>query len=86
MLKNFSQIWIDGSNLVQKDSIQKHLNGEAHKKANNLKQRKTLGGEEFNDKVVKSTPIGRGLSKMAEKYFGTLRISFNSAYFQVKQV
>ena len=85
MLKNFSQIWIDGSNLVKKDSIQKHLNGEGHKKANDLKQRKTLGGEEFNDKVVKSSPIGSGLSKMAEKDFETLRIFFNSVYYLVKQ-
>ena len=72
-LKNFSHIWINGSNSV-KDSIQKHLNGKAYKKANDLQQRKTIHGAELNDKVVKSTLVGRGLSKMAEKDLETLRI------------
>ena len=66
------------------DSI-KHLNGETHKKANGLERRITLCGAEFNDKVVKSTPIGKGLSKMAKKDLETLRICFNSAYYLVKQ-
>ena len=70
---------------MKKDSIQKHLNGQAHKKANDLERRITLGGVEFNDKVLKSTPIGRGLSKMAEKDLEALRICFNSAYYLVKQ-
>ena len=69
-----SRTWINGSNSVKKDSIQKHLNGKAHKKANDLQQRKTIHGAELNDKVVKSTLVGRGLSKMAEKDLETLRI------------
>ena len=84
-LKNFSQIWINGSNLVKKDFIQKHSNDEALKKANDLEQRKTLGGAKFIDKVVKDTPIWRGLSKMTEKDFETLRVCFNSANYLVKQ-
>ena len=75
-LKNFSQIWINGSNLV-KDFIQKHSNDEALKKANELEQRKTLDGAEFIDKVVKA--------KMTEKDLETLRVSFNSANYLVKQ-
>ena len=38
--KAFTQIWIDGSKSVKKDSIQKHLNREAHKKANKLEQKR----------------------------------------------
>ena len=34
--KTFTQIWIDGSKSVKIDFIQKHLNGEAYKKANEL--------------------------------------------------
>ena len=81
-LKNFSQIWIDDFNLVKKDSVQKHLNGKAHKKPNNLEQRKTLGGAEFNDKVVKRTPIGEDSQKWQKKI---LRSCFNFALYLVKQ-
>ena len=42
-LKTFTQIWIDGSKSVKKDSIQKHLNGEAHKKANELEVQRESG-------------------------------------------
>ena len=38
----------------------------------------------FKKKVVKDTPIGRGLTKMGEKDLETLRICFNSAYYLVK--
>ena len=39
----------------------------------------------FKKKVVKDTPIGRGLTKMGEKDLETLRICFNSAYYLLKQ-
>ena len=39
--KTFTQIWINGLKSVKKDSIQKHLNGEANKKANELEQKTT---------------------------------------------
>ena len=83
--KTFPQIWIDGSKSVKKDSIQKHLNREAHKKANELEQKRQLGAMGFKEKVVKDTLIGRGLTKMGEKDLETLRICFNSAYYLVKQ-
>ena len=50
-----------------------------------LEQRKTLGGAELNDIVVKSTPIGRGLLKIAENDLEKLRTCFNSADYLVKQ-
>ena len=83
--KTFTQIWINGSKSVKKDSIQKHLNGEAHKKANELEEKRQLGVVGFSEKVVKNTPIGRGLTKMEEKDLETLRICFNLAYYLVKQ-
>ena len=82
-LKTFTQILIDGLRSVKKDSIQKHLNREAHKKANELEP-KRLGAGGFKEEVVKDTPIGRGLTKMGEKDLETLRICFNSAYYLVK--
>ena len=83
--KTFTQIWIDGLKSVKKDSIQKHLNREAHKKANKLEQKRQLGDAGFKEKVVKDTPIRRGLTKIGEKDLETLRICFNSAYYLVKQ-
>ena len=80
--KTFTQIWINGSKSVKKDSIQKHLNREAH---NKLEQKKQLGAVGCKEKVVKDTPIGRGLTKKGEKDLETLRICFNSAYYLLKQ-
>ena len=73
------------SSYLHTNSIQKHLNGEAHKKANELEQKRQLGAVGFKEKVVKDTPIGRGFTKMGEKDLETLRICFNSAYCLVKQ-
>ena len=73
--KTFTQIRIDGLKSVKKDSIQKHLNGEAHKKPNKLEQKRQLGAMNPKEKMVKDTPIGRGLTK----------IGGNSAYYLVKQ-
>ena len=39
----------------------------------------------FKEKVVKDTPIGKGLTKMGEKDLETERICFNFAYYLVKQ-
>ena len=88
--KTFIQIWIDGSMKtpfgsiqiwIDEDSIQKHLNWEAQKKANELEQKRQLNAVEFKEKVVK----GRGLTKMGKKDLETLRICFNSAYYLVNQ-
>ena len=55
--KTFTQIWIDGSKSVKIDFIQKHLNGEAYKKANELEEKRQPAAVGFNEKVVKDTPI-----------------------------
>ena len=52
--------------LSKLDSIQKHLNREAHK-ANKLVQKRQLGAVSLKKKVVKDTPIGKGLTKIGEK-------------------
>ena len=61
------------------------MNGEAHKKANELEHERQLGAVGFKENVVKDTPTGRGLTKMGEKDLETLRLCFNSAYCLVKQ-
>ena len=48
------------------------MNGEAHKKANELEQERQLGAVGFKEKVVKDTTIGRGITKMGEKDLETL--------------
>ena len=69
--KTFTKIWIDGLKSVKKDSIQKHLNREANKKANELEQ-KTTRCRGVQREVVKDTTIGRGITKMGEKDLETL--------------
>ena len=61
------------------------MNEKALKKDNKLEQKRQLGAVGLKEKVVKDTPIGRGLIKMGEKDLETLRICFNSAYYLVKQ-
>ena len=70
--KTFTKIWINGLKSVKKDCIQKHLNREAHEKANKLEQKRQLGAVGFKEKVVKDTTIGRGITKMGEKDLETL--------------
>lgn len=35
-MKRFSKIWIDGTESVKKDSLEKHIKGELHKRAGHL--------------------------------------------------
>ena len=71
--------------VCQKRLHSKTFKQGAHKKANELEHKIQLGAMGFKEKVVKDTPIGRGLTKMWEKDLETLRICFNSAYYLVKQ-
>ena len=71
--------------VCQKRLHSKTFKQGAHKKANELEQKIQLGAMGFKEKVVKDTPIGRGLTKMREKDLETLRICFNSAYYLLKQ-
>ena len=54
------------SRSLLKKILEKHVKGDPHLHAVNLKKKK-LGAETFNQEVVSSSPIGRGLAKMAEK-------------------
>ena len=71
--------------VCQKRLHSKTFKQGAHKKANELEHKIQLGAMGFKEKVVKDTPIGRGLTKMWEKDLEILRICFNSAYYLVKQ-
>ena len=49
-----------------------------------LKKNKNLGADTYNQEVVSSSAIGRGLAKMAEKDKQTLTVRFNTAYYLAK--
>ena len=71
-------------------ACQKRLHSKTFERGSTQKSQQTrakrqLGAVRFKEKVVKDTPIGRGLTKMGEKDLETLRICFNSAYYLVKQ-
>ena len=66
-LRSFTTpICVTGSTSVQKDSVKKHVNEEAHLMAVDLDRKESLGASRFNEKIVESSPIGQGLAKMAD--------------------
>ena len=83
-MKGFSKSWIKGTTSVKKDSLEKHVEGDPHLHAVDLEKKKKLGADTYNHEVVSSSPIGRGLAKMAEKDKQTLTVRFNTAYYLAK--
>ena len=65
-MKGFSRGWVDGTESIKKDSLEKHIKGEPHKKARDLQLRDSLGGEAYRDQVVAQSDIGKGLAKMLD--------------------
>ena len=65
-MKGFSKIWTDGTESVKKDSLGKHIKGDPHQKACDLEMKSSMGASSYHEKIVSSTPIGRGLNKMLE--------------------
>ena len=63
-MKGYSKGWIEGTESVKKDSLEKHVKGEPHKYASLLETKKTLGGAEYTKKVVMNSQIGRGITTM----------------------
>ena len=64
-LCSFTPIWVTGSTSVKKNSVKKHLSGEAHLIAVDLDM-KRFGASKYNEKIVECSPIGQGLANMAE--------------------
>ena len=79
-IAGFSQAWVDGTTSVKLDSLKKHVQGRAHQHAKHLFDQKTLG-EQFATQVVKQSPIGRGMLKMAEIDRKVMLTRFNTAYY-----
>ena len=82
-MKGFSKSWINGTTSAKKD-LEKHVKEDPHLHAVNLKEKQKLGADTCNQEVVSSSPIGRGLAKMAEKDKQTLTVRFNTAYYLAK--
>ena len=65
-MKGLSKLWIKGTVPVLKNGLEKHVKRDPYLHAANLKKNKNLGANTYSQEVV-SSPIGRGLAKMAEK-------------------
>ena len=65
--KCFSQAWVDGTESIKKDSLEKHINGEPCQFTENLPLKELLVPS-YHEKVVSNTQIGRGTNKMQEEY------------------
>ena len=66
-MTGFCKIWIDGTESVKKDSLEKHIKGEPHKTKSDLKLKGSLGPSSYQEKILATTPIGRSVTKMVEK-------------------
>ena len=84
-IKGFSQNWIVGTSSVKKDSLEKHIKGDPHKYVANLFNEESMGASSFADEVVKSSPIGRCVTKMTTPDKEVLENHFNSAYYLAKK-
>ena len=65
-LKGFSKVWVEGTESVKKDSLDKHIKGEPHRMAKNLDLRHSLGATSYQEEVISKTAIGKGLTKMVD--------------------
>ena len=82
-IAGFSESWVNGTTSVKLDSCikhKKHIQGRAHQHAKQLFDQKTLG-DEFATQIVKESPIGRRLKKMAEIDRNVMLTRFNTAYY-----
>ena len=66
-MNGFSKMWIDGTEFVKKDSLEKPIKGEPHKRASDLELKGLLGPSLYQEKIVATTPIGRSVTEMVEK-------------------
>ena len=88
MMKNFKLMWISpGCETVKRSTVESHLNSLTHKYAKEKESKKILGIEKYMEKVVDTSPLGRGLKKMCcgADDMKALRIKFNTAYYVAKQ-
>ena len=56
-MKGFSKTWIDGTESVKKDSLEKHIKGDPHRKACHLVMKSSMGTSSYHEKTVSSTSV-----------------------------
>ena len=84
-LKNYSRAWVEGSKSATSDSVKKHVNTDMHKHAVDIAMKKHHGSERYTENVMKSTPIGKSITKMEEHSKEVLKMWFNKAYYLAKK-
>ena len=62
-MKGFSKMWIDGTESVKKDSLEKQIKGEPHKRVGDLELKGSLGPSSYQEKLVAKTSIGTSVTK-----------------------
>ena len=83
-MKGFPQNWIVGTLSVKEDNLEKHIKGDPHKYAASLFNMASMEASSFADEIVKSSPVGPGLTKMTHDK-EVLENHFNSAYYLAKK-
>ena len=55
-------MWIDGTESIKKDSLEKHIKGKPDKRVSDLKLKGSLGPLSYQEKIVATTPIGKSVT------------------------
>ena len=83
--KNFSTIWITGSESISKDSVSKHVKSEQHMLGMKKKQQSELGADVYRESVIANSAIAKSfLPKLSLKDRIGLRIKVNTVYHLIK--
>ena len=52
-MKGFSKTWTDGTESVKKDSLEKHIKGDSHRKACDLEMKSSMGASLITRKLFR---------------------------------
>ena len=78
--RNFSLTWINPGLESMKDT-----NSASHLEAKQIENSSKMGIETYMNRVVDETPIGRSIKNMCTRDRESLKVKFNSAYYQAKR-
>ena len=76
-------MWIDGTESVKKDSLEKYIKGRRYKRASDLELKGSLGPSLHQEKIVATIPIARSITKMVEKDKVSLVLLINSKFISI---
>ena len=84
-IKNFSDKWINKTEEVAKNVIEKHVKGEPHLQAVKLSKSSELGAVVYWDSVIMNSPLTKSFLRLNPADKDSLRAKFNTVYYILKK-